>query len=93
MLATEDIIDYVENQLELHKWNVDYIFTHTVPLQYEPVWAFIPGLDQSMVDKTMEIWLQKIVEKLEFECWFAGHYYVDNQEGQIRILYNDYEEL
>ena len=92
-LPTDDIKDYVESQLEKFNWKVDYVFSHTVPVEYEPVWAFIPGVNQDLIDKTMEQWLQKIVEKLEFEAWFAGHYHVETQEGPIRIMYNDYEEL
>jgi 3-oxoacid CoA-transferase subunit A len=41
----------------------------------------------------MEIWLQKIADKLEFEGWFAGHYHVESQEGPVRIMFNDYEQL
>lgn len=69
------------------------MFSHTVPVEYEPVWAFIPGIDQSAVDKSTEYWLQKNVEKLEFEGWFAGHYHVESQEGPVRIKFYDYEEL
>jgi 3-oxoacid CoA-transferase subunit A len=91
--ATDEIKEYVESQLEKCNWKIDYVFTHTVPVNYEPTWAFLPGVDQSRVDKTMEIWLQKIVDKLEFERWFAGHYHVESQEGPVRIMFNDYEKL
>lgn len=50
-LPTEEIKEYVESQLEKCDWSVDYVFSHTVPIQYEPVWAFIPGLNQDSVDK------------------------------------------
>ncbi|MGN1147241.1 MAG: metallophosphoesterase, partial [Lachnospiraceae bacterium] len=90
-LPTDEIKKYVEEQLEKCGWRVDYVFSHTVPVQYEPVWAFIPNVNQTLVDKTMEKWLQKIGEKLEFECWYAGHYHVESQEGPIRIMFEDYE--
>ena len=92
-LPTDETMDYVERQLALNNWLVDYVFTHTVPIEFEPVWAFIPGLNQSLVDKTMEKWLQRLAENMDFECWFAGHYHVDHQEGPIRLLFNDFEEL
>ena len=92
-LPTEEIKDYVESQLEKCNWKVDYVFTHTVPVNYEPVWAFLPGIDQSKVDKTMEYWLQEIADRLECEGWFAGHYHVESQEGPVRIMFNDYEKL
>ena len=90
-LPTEEIKEFVEAQLERCNWCVDYVFSHTVPVEYEPTWAFIPGVNQKLVDKSMELWLQEIVEKLTFEEWFAGHYHVESQEGPIRIMFEDYE--
>ncbi len=92
-LPTEEIKDYVEAQLEKCHWSVDYVFSHTVPVDYEPVWAFIPGIDQSTVDKSMENWLQYIEDNLDYDSWYAGHYHVECQQGQVRIMFNDYEEL
>lgn len=86
-------MEYVEAQLERCNWSVDYVFSHTVPIQYEPTWAFLPGVNQAMVDKSMEKWLQKIAEKLEFVEWFAGHYHVESQEGPIRIMFQEFLEL
>jgi len=90
---SDEIKEYVEAQLEKCEWKVDYVFSHTVPVECELVWAFIPGLDQSTVDKTTEYWLQDIMDNLEFEGWFAGHYHVESQEGPVRIMFNDFEEL
>ncbi len=90
---SDEIKEYVESQLEKHNWQIDYVLSHTVPVECEPIWAFIPELDQSTVDKSTEKWLQKIAENLEFEGWYAGHYHVECQEGPVRIMYNDYEEL
>ena len=84
---------YVEKQLGKVNWSLDVVLSHTVPIEAEPVWAFIPGLDQSSVDKSTEKWLQDIYDKLEFSEWYAGHYHVESQEGGIRIMYEDYEEI
>ena len=89
----DEIKEYVEAQLEKSNWQVDYVLSHTVPLEYEPVWAFIPSIDQTMVDKSTEKWLQKIIDRLDFEGWYAGHYHVEHEEGQVRIMYHDFEEL
>ena len=67
----EMIKEYVEQQLDKAKWNVDIVLSHTVPIKAEPVWAFIPGLDQSAVDKSTEKWLQKIYDRLDFTEWYA----------------------
>lgn len=90
---TDEIKDYVEAQLEKNDWQVDCVFTHTVPLPYEPIWAFIPGIDQSKVDKSTENWLAWIEENLSYESWYAGHYHVESQEGPIRIMYTDIDNL
>lgn len=91
--ADETTMRYVEAQLDACDWCVDYVLTHTVPIECEPVWAFIQGLDQSKVDKTMEKWLQQIMDNLEFEKWYAGHYHVESDEDGVRIMFEDYEEL
>lgn len=92
-LPTNQIKRYVEGQLDKCDWSVDYVFSHTVPVKYEPVWAFIPGINQKLVDKSMEKWLQQIADKLKYEKWFAGHYHVESQEGPIRIMFNNIEKL
>lgn len=90
---SDEIKEYVESQLEKCGWIVNYVFSHTVPVKYEPKWAFVPGVDQNAIDKATEYWLQEIADQLEFEGWFAGHFHVESQEGPIRIMFNDYEEL
>ncbi len=91
--ADEEIRAYVEKQLDECGWCVDYVFSHTVPIEYEPTWAFLPGYDQSKIDKTMEKWLQSIADNLDFEKWYAGHYHVEHEEEGVRLMYEDYEEL
>jgi len=89
----EEIKQYVENQLEKAEWTVDIVLSHTVPVEAEPVWAFIPGVDQSLVDKSTEKWLQHIYDNLVFSEWYAGHYHVESDEEGIRIMYEDYDEI
>lgn len=90
---TDEIKEYVEAQLDKYNWKVDYVFTHTVPIECEPVWAFLPGINQETVDTSTECWLQEIADGLEFGAWYAGHFHVESQEGPVRIMFNDYEEL
>lgn len=89
----EFIKRYVQAQLDKAGWQVDDVLTHTAPLAYEPTWAFIPGIDQSRVDKTTEEWLDKIEQKLQYENWYCGHYHVEDQQGRVRIMFEDYIEL
>ena len=89
----EEIKSFVESQLDKAGWKVDYVFSHTVPRSYEPTWAYLPTIDQSGVDKSTEDWLDEIEKKLDYEHWLAGHWHVETQEGPIRIMYEEIDEL
>lgn len=51
---SDEIKRSVEKKLEQLHWNVDIVLTHTAPLKYEPREVFLPGINQSMVDKSTE---------------------------------------
>ncbi|MCR5127221.1 MAG: metallophosphoesterase [Lachnospiraceae bacterium] len=90
----EKIKAYVEEKLESVSWMIDIVLSHTVPVEAEPVWNFIPGVDQSRVDKSTEKWLQSIYDRLDLrEGWYAGHYHVEDEVENIRIMYEDYDEI
>lgn len=89
----DQIKKYVNRQLGKYDWQVNYVLSHTVPIEMEPTWAFIPGFDQSNVDKSTEIWLQDIYDSLTFDKWYAGHYHVRTEYKKVKIMYEDYEEL
>lgn len=68
----------------------DYIFTHTCPACWLPTDLFLPGIDQSTVDNSMEIWLDTIKESITFDRWLFGHFHADRyyvNEPAI-MLYN-----
>ncbi len=88
-----EIKAYVESQLEKDGWQVDYVLSHTVPLKYEPVEVFLPMIDQSEVDKSTEIWLGEIEEKLSYRRWYSGHYHTSKAIDRLRILFEDYAVL
>lgn len=75
----------------------DYIFSHTCPQKYEPYDKFMSGVDQGTVDKTMEIWFDKIEETVPYKKWFCGHYHTDRispeSGGKLRLMYDDIIEL
>ena len=88
---SDEIKAYVEQQLETRaNWKVDVVLTHTAPLKYEPVEDFIPGLDQSRIDKSTEKWLNEIEDRLDYKWWFCGHYHTCRQEDRIRFMFKDY---
>lgn len=71
----------------------DYVITHTCPLKYVPTEMFIPMVDQSTVDFSMEIWFNEIFGVIDFKRWYCGHYHTDKLDDKIRFLYNDFVDL
>ena len=61
----------------------DYIITHTAPLDHEPTWLFMQGIDQSVVSKRMEKFLQRIKNCVNYKCWIWGHYHDDHYWGRL----------
>ena len=90
---TEDIKRYVEQQADKVNWKVDYVFSHTAPLKYEPVEAFLPGIDQSRVDKSTEEWLDTLEDRLSYERWFFGHYHIEKEIDKMKIMFRNIEKL
>lgn len=55
----------------------DIVLTHTCPYKYEPREVFMQGLDQSKVDKSMEHFLDKVEENINYDKWYCGHYHTE----------------
>jgi 3-oxoacid CoA-transferase subunit A len=90
---SEEIKKDVEKQLDQVNWQVDVVLSHTVPLKYEPVEVFIPGLDQSKIDKSTEIFLGTIEKRLSYQKWYAGHYHINKKIDRLQIMFDDIEEF
>lgn len=89
----EETIRYVEAQLERWQWKVDYVFTHTIPLKYEPSDLFLDKIDQSIIDKSTEKWLDSLESRLTYYKWYCGHFHTDRDMGNIMILYQEIVDL
>lgn len=83
----------VEASIEQMGWMVDIVLSHTTPLKYEPVEVFLPGIDQSKVDKSTEEWLDSIEERLDYKKWYCGHYHTEKKIDRLQIMFNDYAAL
>ena len=83
-----DIKKYVEKQLTNKKY--DIILSHTCPYKYEPIEEFLPFIDQSSVDTTTEVWLDKIEENFSYKFWLCGHWHTDKQVDNIYFLFNNW---
>ena len=58
------------------------------PRKRKPAKLFKPDIDRST-----EIWLGKLEEKLDYKVWFCGHYHIDKQIDKIQMLYHDIRPL
>lgn len=79
----------VESRLAELRWKVDYVFSHTCPLDREPRELFLSGLDQSTVDDRTERWFETIEERLTFSHWYFGHFHGQKEEGKFTMLYEN----
>lgn len=87
---SDDVKQRCLDNLEKHNWKVDYVFSHTVPFSCEPVEFFLPYIDQSTVDKSTELFLEDIKQRLTYEKWFAGHYHCDIEKpDNVFIMYKE----
>jgi 3-oxoacid CoA-transferase subunit A len=73
---------------------IDFVLTHTCPLDYQPTDLFLGFIDQSTVDNSMEIWMNQIKDILNWNIWCFGHYHADRVERpHVEQYYNDIEEM
>lgn len=86
---SEEIKADVERQLDELGWNIDVVLSHTIPLKYEPVEVFLKGIDQSKVDKSTEIWLDRIEERLNYGKWYCGHYHTEKKIDRVEIMFKN----
>ncbi len=65
----------------------DIVLTHACPYKYEPREVFMQGLDQSKVDKSMEHFLDKIEENINYDKWYCGHYHTEKQVDKLEFMF------
>ena len=75
------------------KGGIDIILSHTCPYKYRPTEMFIPGLDQSTVDESTELWLDKIEEAVDYKDWYCGHWHTDKHIDKMHFLFRTFEML
>lgn len=89
----DEIRAYVRNQLIKNAWKVDVVLSHTCPKDTEPTHLFLPFIDQESVDKSTEIWLQTIADRLYFKKWWFGHFHDDWVNGKYEMLFTQVKEF
>jgi len=67
--------------------HIDIVLSHTCPLKYEPTEVFIKGINQSDVDKSMEKFLDKVEESIDYDKWYCGHYHTEKQIDKLEFMF------
>lgn len=88
---TKEEMDIIYNKVKGKHY--DLILTHTCPYKYEPVEVFLSGIDQSKVDKSMEFFLDKIADSVEYNKWYCGHYHTEKRIDKIVFLYKNINNI
>ena len=81
-------------QQDIYSIDVDFVFTHTCPLSFQPTDLFLGFIDQSNVDNSMEYWMEQIKDTFSWNIWCFGHYHADRIERpHVEQYFHDIEEL
>ena len=64
----------------------DTVLSHTCPIKTEPRHMFLPFIDQSKVDKTTELFLQRVADWITFDNWYFGHFHGHWDNGKYHML-------
>lgn len=70
----------------------DFVLTHTCPFDWMSTDLFLPQINQSTIDKTMELWLQRIRDNIHYGVWLFGHYHDDRLVRPGVEMYYEYVE-
>ena len=76
------------------KHGFDLVLSHTCPRSLQPTDLFLGCVDQSIVDSTMEIWMDELMRKMEWRLLLFGHYHADRVEWpHVEQFYREMEPL
>lgn len=72
----------------------DFILSHTCPISWEPTDLFLSTVNQSKVDRTMELWLDDVKDKCEWKVWMFGHFHQDRLERpRAEMFFQEVENI
>lgn len=84
----KEILDYAK-WLDVND-KIEIILSHTCPITWEPTDLFIGCVDQSKVDKSMELFLGEIEFSIDYDYFYFGHYHADRDiNSKATILYQE----
>lgn len=89
-----DVEEMIHCTRDFTNIQADLVLTHTCPVSWEPRDMFLASVDQSRVDKTMELFLDELAQVFDWNVWCFGHYHADRLERpHVEQLFHDMEDL
>ena len=79
-------IQHTLDNLDKHKWLVDYVITHAAPRTI--LRDIFPSEPHLSGKSSTEKFLEYIQQELTFKQWYFGHYHIDRDFGKYHCLYN-----
>jgi 3-oxoacid CoA-transferase subunit A len=75
-------------------YEFDLVLSHTCPISKQPVDMFLSYIDQTTVDNTMEVWMDKLMNSVRWNIHLWGHYHADRIEApHCEMFYTEVEDL
>lgn len=82
-------------------WTIDVVLSHAAPIKFarygsESLKKRRYGFDHEYIkdpDRSVEIWLDEMEEKLAYQKWYAGHYLIDHAGADITFVHDKIIEL
>lgn len=75
----------------------DLVLTHTCPFSWEYLikYLFLGNIDQSKIDKSMEHFLDDVIDSITYDYYYFGHYHDDRNLPVVKatMLFEDIKEL
>lgn len=90
---TDEEKENIMNKIITHGQSEDIILAHTCPYKAIPKEEFIPGIDQSKVDNSTELFLQSVTDITTFNDFYCGHWHINKTRGPIHFLFDDVIKL
>lgn len=90
-LSTDEMLQCT---VDLTNTDVDFVLTHTCPYPWQPTDLFLPSIDQSTVDNSMELFLEELACCFDWRIWCFGHFHADRIERPgVEMFFKDSELL
>ena len=83
-----------EAEDEFKDGEFDLVLSHTCPYDWMPTDLFLNCVDQSTVDKSMELWMNEFKDKIDWDVWCFAHYHADRIERPgVEMFYQEVEDM